>query len=261
MKCGLTEENTGHFVDEISINAYVWYDKNWQHDNYEHKHQRYQLTYVEEGYQYFHIDNKILLVPQNHLIWIPSGKAHKISSEAKTVNLMIALFTSVPKNDFYNNVHVFPAPNVLKEMILYASKWSQLITENEEQSTFLTAILNSLPSFCDENNSLQIPVPTDNRLIPVCNYINSNYHEGFGIDELAELANLSVRSLQRIFKQETGITIQKYMQLIRILKSIELINDNQNTLSEIAYKVGYKSLSAFTTSYFTIMKSKPKFKK
>ncbi|WP_435525951.1 helix-turn-helix domain-containing protein, partial [Chryseobacterium indoltheticum] len=63
-----------------------------------------------------------------------------------------------------------------------------------------------------------------------------------------------------IFLKETGISIKKYAQLIKILKSIELIDSNQFTLSEIAYKVGYKSLSAFTSSYQAIMNMKPKSK-
>jgi transcriptional regulator GlxA family with amidase domain len=81
------------------------------------------------------------------------------------------------------------------------------------------------------------------------------------IDSLAEKAQMSVRSLQRIFKNGTGITLQKYLQLTRILKSIELIDTQKYTLSELIYLVGYQSLSAFTSSYFTIMKAKPKIKK
>lgn len=260
-KCGLTEKSIGHYVDTISAEACVWFEEDWQHGEYEHTHQRYQLTYVAEGYQYFQIEQKIYLVPQNHVIWIPTKKKHRTTSEAKTVNLMLILFQSVPEQDFYQNVHVFPAPAVLKEMLLYASKWNKLLTEDEEKNTFLKAILNSLPNFCKENSGLQIPVPVDNRLIPICNYINENYQYRFDIDELADKAKISVRSLQRIFKNETGITLQKYMQLIRILKSIELIDTKQYTLSEIAYKVGYQSLSAFTSSYFAIKKSRPKLKK
>jgi hypothetical protein len=102
---------------------------------------------VEEGYQYFHIDQKIYLVPQHHVIWIPSGIAHKITSEAKTVNLMVFLFKSVFDEEFYQNVHVFAVPPVLKEMLLYASKWNQSLDENEEQGIFFKAILKSLPNF------------------------------------------------------------------------------------------------------------------
>nr|WP_228372436.1 AraC family transcriptional regulator [Chryseobacterium daeguense] len=101
-------------------------------------------------------------------------------------------------------------------------------------------------------------MPSDERLIPVCNSINSNFRYNLDIENLAEKAKMSVRSLQRIFKNETGITLQKYLQLTRILKSIELIDTRQYTLSEIAYMVGYQSLSAFSLSYFSVMKSKPK---
>jgi len=261
VKCGLTEIKEGKYIDDIPIDAYVWFEENWEHDEYEHKHTRYQLTYVAEGYQYFHIEKKIYLVPQNHIIWIPTGKEHRTTSEAKMVHLMVVLFNSVPDDDFYKNVHVSLAPTVLKEMLLYAAKWNKVLIEDNEQQLFLKAMLQSLPNFCEENNGLQIPVPTDSRLIPICNYINTNYKSGFDSEDLATKAKMSVRTLQRIFKHETGITLQKYVQLIRILKSIELIDSQQYTLSEIAYQVGYQSLSAFTSSYSSIMKTKPKLKK
>ncbi|MCS3529016.1 AraC family transcriptional regulator [Chryseobacterium sp. JUb7] len=261
IKCGLIEQTNSQFVDTIEKEAYVWCEKDWNHDHYEHSHNRSQLTFVEEGYQYFHIDHTIYLVPQNHVIWIPSEKPHRITSEARTVSLMLFLFKSVFKEDFYRSVQVFAVPPVLKEMLLYASKWNKSLNEDEEQDIFFKAILKSLPNFCKESNYLEIPVPTDERLIPVCNYINSNFKYNLDIDSLAEKAQMSVRSLQRIFKNETGITLQKYHQLVRILKSIELIDTKQYTLSQVAYLIGYQSLSAFTSSYFSIMKSKPKINK
>ncbi|MBK1897785.1 AraC family transcriptional regulator [Chryseobacterium paridis] len=261
LKCGLIEEKKGFYNDAISKDAYVWYEKNWQHDEYEHIHERAQLTYVEEGYQYLHIEQKIYLVPKNHVIWIPSGVKHRTTSEASTVNLMVVLFKSEIQSDFFREVHVFAAPPVLKEMLLYASKWNKLADEDEEQTLFLKALLNSLPNFCNESRFLEIPVPEDHRLIPVCDYINTHFQENLNIDDMADLAKMSVRSLQRIFKDATGITLQKYGQLIRILKSVELIDTRQYTLSEIAFKVGYKSLSAFTSSYTSIMKEGPKVKR
>lgn len=261
LKCGLIETNQGFYNDTISKDAYVWYEENWKHDEYEHIHERAQLTYVEEGYQYLHIQQKIYLVPKNHVIWIPSGVKHRTTSDARSVNLMVILFKKLLPSDFFKEVHVFAAPPVLKEMLLYASKWNKLDTEDQEQTVFLKALLNSLPNFCNESRFLEIPVPEDHRLIPVCDYINSHYQESFNVSDMADLAKMSVRSLQRIFKEQTGITLQKYGQLIRILKSVELIDTRQYTLSEIAFKIGYKSLSAFTSSYASIMKEAPKAKK
>lgn len=250
----------GEYSDHMTTNTYVWYEKNRKNADEVHSHDYFQLNYVEEGYQYFHIEQKIYLVPQNHVIWIPANKLHRTTSEAKTVNPMLILFKETFKKDFYNNIHVFVAPPILKEMMLYASKWNKFLVEDKEQKIFLNSMLYSLPHFCDENHNLELPVLVNRRLIPVSEYIHFHYSTNFNLNELADKANMSARNLQRIFKQETGITLQKYMQLVRILKSIELIDTNNFTLSEIAHKVGYKSLSAFTASYFAVTKTKPKRK-
>lgn len=260
-KCGLLEQKQGEFSDTISKQAYVWYEKDWKHDDYEHTHSRAQLLYVEEGYQYVHMEQKIYLLPQNHVMWIPSSVSHRTTSEAQTVNLMTVLFHENQAEAFYKNIHVFAAPAILKEMLLYAQKWSQQTDRDPEEDAFLHALLISLPHFCREADSLQIPIPADTRLLPVCAYINMHFHEQLQIQQLSEIANLSVRTLERIFKQETGITVQKYIQLIRIIKSIELSDSGKYTLKQIAYLVGYKSAAAFSSSYLAIMKKRPGTKK
>lgn len=259
MKLDYIEERKS--IDEISTDAYVWFEANWQHEKLPHTHKHYQLTYIEEGYQYVHIDNKTYFVPQNHVILIPSNTLHRTTSDSSSVILKVILFKAIPTQEFYKQVRVFSAPTVLKEMILYAEKWNKSNKQDEEQFAFLRAILISLPHFYEENHYLELPTPKDDRLTPVCQYINLNYYYNTSTYELSNLANMSERNLQRIFKQETGITLQKYIQLIRILKSIELIDTKQYTLTEIAFKVGYKSLSAFTNSYVTIMKVAPRKRK
>ncbi|MDM1348029.1 helix-turn-helix transcriptional regulator [Myroides marinus] len=261
IKCGLTEKLLGVYEDTTEVQAYVWYENNYVHDEYQHAHQRYQLTYVEQGYQYLHVDHCIYLVPQYHIAWIPSGQQHATTSTAKNINLKVLLYRDVPKDEFYERVHIFSAPTVLREMLQYASKWNRMVGNEEEKEQFLQAILVSLKSFCDENQSLQLPVPVDHRLVPVCAYINEHFTSNLDLDELALKSTMSVRNLQRLFKQETGITLQKYLQIFRILKSIELLDTGELTLSEIAYKIGYKSLVAFRNSYFDIMKVYPKVKK
>ncbi|MFD2939776.1 helix-turn-helix domain-containing protein [Flavobacterium notoginsengisoli] len=258
LKCGLKETTPGNYSDDVISDAYIWQQQNWKHDDYEHSHARYQLSYVTEGFQYFYIENKVYFVPQNHAIWIPSNIKHRISSSAETVNLTVLLFKYIPQNQFYNSVKIFRVPIVLHEMLNYATKWNKQLIEDDNQKVFLLAILQNLPNFYQKNNALEIPVPSDERLIPICSHINENFRYEFKVEDYVEIANMSVRNLQRIFKNETGITIQKYIQLTRILKSIELIDTKKYTLTEVAFKVGYKSLSAFLTSYKSLMKSAPK---
>ena len=257
-RCGLIEVAKGNYQEDIEKDAFVWHQENYQHDDDEHMHARGQLTFVEEGYQYFHTGKSIYLVPQNHVVWIPSNLKHKTSSESTAVNLMVLLFKPILSHDFYNQVHVFPCPPVLREMLRYARKWNRLLETDQEEQVFLHALLNSLPNFCEDNEALQIPVPADPRLKTVCNYIHTNYAEGLNIELFASFANMSPRNLQRIFSKETGITIQKYVQLVRIIKSMALIDSKLYTLSEIAFKIGYQSLAAFRASYSSILKKRPR---
>lgn len=261
IKCGLTEQKQGVYQDSFDVQAYVWYEEDYTPDTYQHTHERYQLSYVEHGYQYLQIDQCICLVPQYHVIWIPANQLHTTTSTSKDINLKVVLYKEVPEDEFYQRVHIFPAPLVLREMLHYASKWNRLVDSSVEQDQFLQAVLVSLKSFCEENQSLQIPIPSDYRLKAVCDAIHAQYAYSLNLDELATLATMSVRNLQRIFRQETGITLQKYLQLVRILKSIELIDSGEFTLSEVGFHVGYQSLAAFRKSYYDIMKVYPKVKK
>lgn len=257
MKCGLIEPFPGILVDELTCESYVWYEKDWKHDPYYHVHRRAQLTFVEKGYQYIHTDQKIYLVPRNHAIWIPAECRHMNTSEAESVHLMVLLFQPVYTHAFFDKIQVFSVPPVLREMLLYSAKWNRLTDQNSEQVSMMNAILQNLPAFGMESNPLEIPVPADLALLPVCDYLHTHFDKEFTLDALAEVASMSVRTLQRKFRQQTGITMQKYLQLIRILKSVELLDQKQFTLTQIAHKVGYQSLSAFSASYKEIMKTKP----
>ena len=88
-------------------------------------------------------------------------------------------------------------------------------------------------------------------------YLHHHYNKDFKIEELSDLVLVSLRTVERIFKNETGITLAKYQQIFRIIKSLELLSSQDLTVSEIAYEVGYKSLQAFTRSFLSVMHCRP----
>lgn len=245
-------------VDEIPKPNFVWFEDNWIHDNVMHRHSKAQLIYVESGFQYLTVNEKIYLLPQNHAAWIPSNAIHKTNSHSETIKLMI-MFFDVNKTDlFYHEVSIFSVSPVLKEMIKYAEKWSKNIKENADENIFLRALYNELPNFVADSIQLHISLPEDKRLTKAIKHLNNNYTKDyFRMEELGEISALSLRSIERIFKKETGLTLSKYQQMLRIIKSLELLSANKWTISEIAYKVGYKSLQAYTNSFRSIMQYSP----
>ena len=91
----------------------------------------------------------------------------------------------------------------------------------------------------------------------ISNFIIDNIGNDLQVNTIAENYNMSLRSLERIFKKETTITISKYIQLVRIIKGIEFLSNGKYTVSQVAYLVGYKSLQAFSSSFFQILNKRP----
>ncbi|MCF8219003.1 MAG: AraC family transcriptional regulator [Bacteroidales bacterium] len=67
--------------------------------------------------------------------------------------------------------------------------------------------------------------------------------------EIAEKTRKDYHYLSRLFSSKEGITIEKYIILQKIEKAKELLVYNQETLSEIAYKLGYSSVSHISKQF------------
>ncbi|MGB3064455.1 helix-turn-helix domain-containing protein [Sphingobacterium thalpophilum] len=244
-------------IESIKKSSFVWFEENWIHDDQPHTHRKAQLIYVEQGFQYLTVEGKMYLLPQNHVAWVPADALHKTNTQSERIKLMILFFEMETEDIFFKNIQIFAAPRVLKEMILYAEKWSKLTEENEHENVFLRALLNELPYFGAKVVHLGITLPRENRLQPVLNHLHDHYMRSIKMDEIALLSHLSLRTIERLFKKETGMTLAKYQQLLRIIKSLELLSTKDLTISQIAYKVGYQSLQAFTNSFYAVMGYRP----
>lgn len=244
-------------IDELEKPYFVWFEENWVHDDILHKHHKGQLVYVESGFQYITIGERIYLLPQNHAVWIPPHAIHKTNSHSEKIKLMIMFAEINQKDNFYHEVNVFSVPPVLKEMIKYAEKWSKLIAKDQNETLFLQALFNELPRFVEHSLKIHISLPKDRRLAKVIEYLHHHYQNEIKMEDLSDKALLSFRTLERIFKKETGLTLSKYQQMLRIIKSLELLSSGTLTISETAYEVGYKSVQAYTRSFQSVMLLRP----
>lgn len=76
--------------------------------------------------------------------------------------------------------------------------------------------------------------------------MGSNYAEHLDLTTLADMVYLSPAYLSRIFKAETGSTINQYLNRVRITKAKELLHNRQLKLIDISLLVGYEDQSYFT---------------
>lgn len=68
-------------------------------------------------------------------------------------------------------------------------------------------------------------------------------------DYLSESLGLPYIHLSKVFSEKTGITLEKYVILIKIEKIKELIMYDELTLSEIAFNLGYSSVQYLSSQF------------
>lgn len=88
--------------------------------------------------------------------------------------------------------------------------------------------------------------------------ILNNFNRQISLDDIAEKLDISPYYLSRIFSEENGFTLCHYLTQVRLEKAVEWLNDPRRTISEIAYKTGFKDSHYFSRVFKTWFGCTPK---
>ncbi|WP_195780433.1 AraC family transcriptional regulator [Priestia megaterium] len=87
------------------------------------------------------------------------------------------------------------------------------------------------------------------RIREVIDHIINNYEEPFRIEELAKIANMSVSSLHRHFKEVTAMSPIQFQKQLRLQEARRLLLTESTDVAQAAFRVGYESQSQFSREY------------
>jgi len=94
-------------------------------------------------------------------------------------------------------------------------------------------------------------------IVKARNYIHSHLDESLPLGAVAREAGLSESHFCRIFKETTGLTLTDYVNRSRIEWAKRELLKPERRVSEIAFEVGYQSLSQFNRSFARITGQSP----
>jgi AraC-like DNA-binding protein len=78
------------------------------------------------------------------------------------------------------------------------------------------------------------------------NYLASNFTDNVRLEDVADAVSASPFNFARIFQQQTGLPIHRYLTLLRLRASLEKIADHNSDLTNVALELGFSSHSHFT---------------
>jgi AraC family transcriptional regulator len=77
-------------------------------------------------------------------------------------------------------------------------------------------------------------------------------------DHLSERTGMPYHQLSRIFSEQTGTTLEKYIILLKIERVKELLSYKDFTLSEVSYQMGYSSVQYLSNQFKQVTGVTPK---
>lgn len=73
--------------------------------------------------------------------------------------------------------------------------------------------------------------------------------EGFGVSELAREAGMSRSNLLRKVKKQAGLSVSRFVRQVRLEHALEILLRGEHTVSEVAFQVGFNSVSYFVKCF------------
>lgn len=92
----------------------------------------------------------------------------------------------------------------------------------------------------------------------VIDYIEENLEKEIDLETIAENIGYSKFHLNRIFTEEAGRTIYKYLQMRRLTVAAEKLVNTDRPIAQISYEAGYNSQQAFTLAFRQLYLYPPK---
>lgn len=88
--------------------------------------------------------------------------------------------------------------------------------------------------------------------------VEERFQERVSLTEVAAAVNVSATYFSRLFRQTTGMTFVEFVARYRIEKAKNLLQDPHWRISEVAFEVGFQSLSQFNRSFRRLEGQSPK---
>lgn len=90
------------------------------------------------------------------------------------------------------------------------------------------------------------PLASHNAVTVVMKYLKEHYAEPLSLNTLSQLAGYSPQYLSSLFSHDVGISIQEFLQRLRMEEACQLLKHTALPMTEIAAAVGYQDARHFS---------------
>jgi AraC-like DNA-binding protein len=241
-------ESSDNFIPEIDYNVFRKCTPNWHIPP--HIVDRYDLTYIIKGKARYNIDDVVHDLGSGDFIFLTDGTKKSAITFPENLMQCFSVNYSPLFPSFSKNMPKFPQINHIGLRQDIIGFWRELtIAWSERQAGYITktrALLMLIINRLSEILLFNINSKSgDHRINRTIETISINYAERITVKYLASLVNLDVVYFGRLFKQETGMTVNQYINKIRVQNAENILQSGNYKVSEVAAQCGFSDAMHF----------------
>jgi transcriptional regulator GlxA family with amidase domain len=137
--------------------------------------------------------------------------------------------------------------NLARELVLFLCGAPRASQRGPQHADALVLLAKLLPEAKPE--SFTLARPRSERARKLADYFTAHPEDGRAVEVIAaEIGGASLRTFERLFLEETGLSLALWRRQSRLLRSVSLLVEGKS-IGEIAAAVGYDSAPAFSTAF------------
>jgi AraC-like DNA-binding protein/quercetin dioxygenase-like cupin family protein len=212
-----------------------------------HRHASHQLLFAATGAMTVAGDRTTWMIPPGRAVLIPAGALHSIRMWGDVA--MRSLYFPVGPFALVFDAgpcRVISVGALLRELILRVADLGALDSRVDSDARLLAVLMDELGAARIE--PLLLPLPSDARARAAANVVLADAAESVTAGDVARRCGLSARTLERLFRSETGMTFGMWRQKARLLESVRRLAQG-GSVTEAALDSGYSSVSAYIAAF------------
>ncbi len=227
---------------------------------YFHSHKFYELIYVHRGkcLQQFKDGSKLCLIKGQCILLCPNA-VHKIEKSNRSDIILkfvipCGLFKQTGGKVLRDRLS---EPTILFDNVSETSEFAilKLLQEQSCNARFQDLIIQSYLTIVFTEL-----VKMQKYDFAIETMLNDYFDKNIKTASLAEFAvtqNYNANYISRLIKNRTGKSFSELLSLYRINRAKQLLTENNLTIEDIAFEVGYSNTSGLYKQFFSILGMKP----
>jgi AraC-like DNA-binding protein len=213
----------------------------------EHSHDWRQLVYATSGAMTLTAGRWVWMIPPGNAVLVPAARIHSIRMWGEVAVRMLYF---PPELDVaplrHEECRVLAVSGLLRELILRVVEMGALDSRTPSHQHLLSLLLDEMDSA--PVTPATLPLPEDARAAAVARSVLASPSQVPGLDELSRCHAVGRRTLERLFRNETGMSFGLWKQKARLSDAVRLLAEGRS-VTDAALDTGYSSVSAFIAAF------------